>query len=109
MWLNFTVALVCAAILLLAAWGVKDKLLTPVQFGNNTEISVIVKVKGNEPMLEETMRELAWLIESGLLNAPVTVKLTECDGETWRIAEICAFKYKNITIDNIGDADGRTL
>ena len=109
MWLSFTVALVCAAVLLLAAWGVKDKLLTPVRFGNNTEITVIVQVRGNEPMLEETLRELSWLNESRILKASVKVKLTECDDGTRHIAEICALKYKNIIIDKIGDADGRTL
>ena len=109
MWMDFALALICAAILLMEAWNMKNRLLTPVHRGRNTEISVVVEVGDDEPALEQTLKSLVWLNESGVLNAPVYVKLDGAYQQTAKTAELFAKKYEHINVCTNGDIKWKNL
>ena len=109
MWMDFALAIICAAILLMEAWNMKNRLLTPVHLGRNTDISVVIEVKGEEPALEQTLKSLVWLNESGVLNAPVYVKLEGASQSTTQTAELFAKKYEYINVCTNGDIKWKNL
>lgn len=67
---------------------VKKALLTPVYIGKNAGLEVCVRVSGPAPELENTVKGVHWLIESGALCAEVTILDEGMDGETRHTAEI---------------------
>lgn len=103
MWISAVAAFAFAAAVLALLSCLKDKMLTPVKYGDNTKISLNLELKGAEPELEQTLKSLVWLSDSGTLTAPVRIILSETDSHTRHIAESYALRYKNITICDCGD------
>ncbi len=96
MTLNFAVGFAVAAILLLAVWALKGVLLTPVRSGDNTDISIDLRVSGAEPALEQTLRGLLWLRENGTLKADIRIAAHKPDELTRHIARHYEAEYRCI-------------
>ncbi len=60
-----------AAGLVLVVWCLAGRLLLPAR-----GVLVCCRVRGDAPELEQTMRSLSWLVESGLLRA--TLRIVDC-------------------------------
>lgn len=99
MWLNFLLALICAALIILIVWRLKGRLLTPVRTGSNTRISVNVEVNGSEPCLEHTLKSLVWLYENGTLKAGVVLHIDTDDSAVHHLAETYALNHCFINCD----------
>ncbi len=54
----------CAAVLAVI-WSVKGAFLTPVRRRGDTDIFTVVRVAGDAPGMEQAVRGLEWLIDSG--------------------------------------------
>ena len=104
MWMDFCVALICIAALLVVAWSIKGRLLTPVSYGKNTELTLNIKVKADEPALENTLKSLVWLNECDTLRVPIVISFTVRNELTEKIAETYADKYYYISVADCGES-----
>ena len=50
-------------------WMLSGALLTPVRSGRDTRITLVVQARGDAPELENLLRGIRWLRESGTLMA----------------------------------------
>ena len=57
-------------------WMLSGALLTPVRSGRDTRITLVVQARGDAPELEQLLRGIRWLRESGTLTAEVL--LVDC-------------------------------
>ena len=57
-------------------WMLSGALLTPVRSGRDTRITLVVQARGDAPELENLLRGIRWLRESGTLMADVL--LVDC-------------------------------
>lgn len=57
-------------------WMLSCALLTPVRSGRDTRITLVVQARGDAPELENLLRGIRWLRESGTLMADVL--LVDC-------------------------------
>ena len=57
-------------------WMLGCALLTPVRSGRDTRITLVVQARGDAPELEQLLRGIRWLRESGTLMADVL--LVDC-------------------------------
>ena len=79
----------CALLILGFAWLLRMlgcTLLTPVRSGRDTRITLVVWARGDAPELENLLRGIRWLRESGTLMADVL--LVDC-GLTDDAAALC--------------------
>ena len=67
-------------------WMLGCALLTPVRSGRDTRITLVVQARGDAPELEQLLRGIRWLRESGTLMADVL--LVDC-GLTDDAAALC--------------------
>ncbi len=65
--------LCCLLVLALGTllWRARAKLLTPVQPGENTALTVFVTASGAAPELESLLHGLLWLRDSGAMQADI--------------------------------------
>jgi len=64
-------SVLAAAGLVFVAWCLTGRLLLPAR-----GVLVLCRVRGDAPELEQTVRSLTWLVESGLLRA--TLRIADC-------------------------------
>lgn len=80
-------AFVIAGTLVLFVWLLRGMLLMPLVKGKHTKITVVVKVQGFEPCLEQTVSGLNWLKSNGTLPGNVVIVDDGMDAETRTVAE----------------------
>lgn len=107
MLVDFMVGLAIATILLIMLWALKGLLLTPITSGENTDISIELRVADSEPKLEQTIKGFVWLRDNGTLKANLRIDTSNADAAAKHIAEAYAEKYGYITLSNDGETYGR--
>ena len=106
MLVDFIVGLAIATILLIMLWALKGLLLTPIVSGENTDISIELRVTGGEPKLEQTIKGFVWLRDNGTLRANLRIDTQHADVSAKHIAETYAEKYAYITLSKDGESYG---
>ena len=81
-------ALAIAVALAVLIWLLRGVMLTPVRKGQNQNITMVLRVKGNAKELEHTVDGLAWLIQNGTVPAHLVLVDDGMDEETRRAAEM---------------------
>ena len=69
----------CALLILGFAWLLRMlgcALLTPVRSGRDARLTLVIRARGDAPELEQLLRGIRWLRESGTLTAEVL--LVDC-------------------------------
>lgn len=69
----------CALLILGFAWLLRMlgcALLTPVRSGQDAQLTLVIRARGDAPELEQLLRGIRWLRESGTLTAEVL--LVDC-------------------------------
>ncbi len=90
-----------AAGLALVVWCLAGRLLLPAQ-----GVVVCCRARGDAPELEQTMRSLTWLVESGLLRASLRIVDCGLTPEARARAELLAARRRYIEI--VEEDCGRT-
>lgn len=84
---NFLIAfLISLCIFGLMQWA-KNRLLGSVPRGRNIRLSTVIIVSGSAPELENTVKALVWLRQSGRLDAEIVLRNCGMDEETASVAE----------------------
>lgn len=81
-------ALAIAVALTVLLWLLRGVMLTPVQKGQNQNITLVLRVTGSAKELEHTADGLAWLIQNGTIPARLVLVDDGMDEETRRAAEL---------------------
>lgn len=89
-------AFVIAGTLMLFVWLLRGMLLMPLAKGKHTVITVVVKVNGFEPFLEQTVSGLSWLESNGILPGNVVIVDDGMDEETRTVAQRLATRRKGV-------------
>ena len=87
MLLQFFAAAAITALLFLLCWLLRGVMLTPVKTGSNTSLKIILAVTGTEPMLEQTVDSVLWLMENGTISGEIILHDCGMDTETAAVAE----------------------
>lgn len=103
MWLNFLIALLCSFMIFIAIFAIKERLLSPVSVGYTTDIVILIEPKGDDGSLEQTLKSLVCLHESGTLKADIVLMVKPAEVLPMLIAEKFAAEYDYIYCDN-GDS-----
>lgn len=82
-------ALIAAGIVFLC-WLLRGLMLTPLRLGHRSRLTVLLRVTGPEPGLEETLSGLLWLKKNGTLPADIVVEDAGMDDETKAVAALMA-------------------
>lgn len=96
--------LLIAGGVILFVWFLRGLMLTPVKKGKNTNVTVVVRVAGGEPCLEQTVKGLDWLRANGTLPGTILLLDEGMDLETARLAEtlersMAAVEYEREEVD----------
>jgi len=96
-------AKVCIAVaitlgLMFIIWLVKNMMLTPVQPGRNTKISIVIKASGNCPELENVLESALWLIHSGAVEGKILLADAGLDHDSRYVAELLCHDTARIII-----------
>jgi len=96
-------SLLAAAGLVLVVWCLAGRLLLPAH-----GVLVCCRVRGDAPELEQTVRSLSWLVESGLLRATLCIADCGLTPEARARAEALAARRRYIEIveEECGRATG---
>ena len=92
-----TILLITAGILLLC-YGVRGALLTPVRLGKNMTLTLCLRVRGNEPALENTVDGLLWLMSQGTLPGHLCIEDDGMDEETRAVADFLTKDTSEISL-----------
>ena len=71
---QLVLAAVLSAAIVLLIWALRGVLLTPVPRVPDVHITVTVTAQGSASALEQTVRSLAWLRDSGTLPAQLVLR-----------------------------------
>lgn len=82
-------ALIAAGVVFLC-WALRGLMLTPLRVGRRTDLTVLLRVTGPEPGLEETLTGLLWLKKNGTLPAAIVIEDAGMDDETKALATLMA-------------------
>lgn len=89
-------AFIIAGTLILFVWLLRGMLLMPLAKGKHTKITVVVKVNGFEPFLEQTVSGLGWLESNGAMPGNVVIVDDGMDEETRAVAQRLAARRKGV-------------
>ena len=79
-------------------WMLSGALLTPVRSGRDTRITLVVQARGDAPELENLLRGIRWLRESGTLMADVL--LVDCGLTDDALCERAARQCEDLKLCN---------
>lgn len=96
MLLDIISAFIIAGTLILFVWLLRGMLLLPLAKGKHTKITVVVKVSGFEPCLEQTIAGLAWLESNGTMPGNVVIVDAGMDEETREVAQRLSRRKKGV-------------
>lgn len=81
-------------------WMLSGALLTPVRSGRDTRITLVVQARGDAPELENLLRGIRWLRESGTLMADVLLVDCGLTEEAAALAEWLARQCEDLKLCN---------
>lgn len=81
-------------------WMLSGALLTPVRSGRDTRITLVVQARGDAPELENLLRGIRWLRESGTLMADVLLVDCGLTEEAAALAERLARQCEGLKLCN---------
>ena len=81
-------------------WMLSGALLTPVRSGRDTRITLVVQARGDAPELENLLRGIRWLRESGTLMADVLLVDCGLTEEAAALAERLARQCEDLKLCN---------
>lgn len=81
-------------------WMLSGVLLTPVRSGRDTRITLVVQARGDAPELENLLRGIRWLRESGTLMADVLLVDCGLTEEAAALAERLARQCEDLKLCN---------
>lgn len=81
-------------------WMLGCALLTPVRSGRDTRITLVVQARGDAPELENLLRGIRWLRESGTLMADVLLVDCGLTEEATALAERLARQCEDLKLCN---------
>ena len=93
----------CVLLILGFAWLLRmlsGALLTPVRSGRDTRITLVVQARGDAPELENLLRGIQWLRESGTLMADVLLVDCGLTEEAAALAERLARRRGDLKLCN---------
>ena len=100
---NIFAALAAAFICTTLVWLLRHLMLRPVRSGKNTVQTLVLRVYGSEPQLEDNIRGLIWLNNNGLIHCRIVILGYELDAETRFIAKAFQNDYRGITLIEDGE------
>ena len=71
-------------------WFLRGKTLLPVKLGKGQELTVVLRVRGSAPELENTVNAIEWLRADGTLPMNILIVDDGMDNETRRTAQLLA-------------------
>lgn len=74
--LELTAILVVCGTFVLLIWLMRGIMVTPVPTDENTELYMVVAVKGDGTNLEQTLQSLEWISDEGKI--PMTLVVCDC-------------------------------
>lgn len=86
MFMDFLIGFVIAAALFALLHYLKTRLLSPVPKGRNMRFSLVIAVNGAAPELENTVKALGWLRQSGKLDTEIVLRDCGMDDNTAAVA-----------------------
>ena len=87
---DFVVGFIIAAGVFALLHRAKAKLLSAIAVGDNMRISTVIELRGPAPELENTVRSLRFLRDSGKLSGEICIRDMGADGETAAVAAALA-------------------
>lgn len=94
-----TAALICTILV----WVLRQMMLTPVRCGRNTSQTLLLRINGSEPKLEENLCALIWLSDNGIIRYKLVIHGCDLDEETRFVAKCYANEYKGILFFEDGE------
>ena len=82
---------------ILFIWLLRGLLLMPLKIGKSTQLTVLVKVKGAELCLEQTVKGLNWLKSNGTLPGNIVIMDDGMDEETIKVSERLAANLHGVS------------
>lgn len=98
MFWKILLAALAAALVIFLLWWARGAMLCPVRLGRHTALSLVLRVSGAEPALEETLDALVWLRENGTLRGNIIVVDAGMDDDTRRTAELAARRMHGVEL-----------
>lgn len=95
---DIVVAFIISGTLILFVWLLRGMLLMPLVQGKHTKITVVVRVRGAEPCLEQTLAGLQWLSANGTLPGNVVIVDDGMDEETCAVAQRLSGRRKGVCL-----------
>ena len=90
MLLQFFAAAAITVLLFLLCWLLRGVMLTPVKIGSNTNLKIFLDVTGTEPMLEQTVDSILWLMANGTVSGEIVLRDCGMDAKTAAVADALA-------------------
>lgn len=81
-------------------WMLGCALLTPVRSGRDTRITLVVQARGDAPELENLLRGIRWLRESGTLMADVLLVDCGLTNDARALCERAALQCEDLKLCN---------
>lgn len=81
-------------------WMLGCALLTPVRSGRDTRITLVVQARGDAPELENLLRGIRWLHESGTLMADVLLVDCGLTDDARALCERAALQREDLKLCN---------
>ena len=103
MLVNYIVIIAVILGLVSLYWVLHGLVLFPVKAGENTKLSIQLKVYGESRDLEHTLKGLIWLRENGTLKADIDLILNAPDDSTALIADAFSKDYHFISYNGFGE------
>lgn len=98
MFLKLLTAALAAAAFLFLLWLLRGYMLMPIRPGRAVELTLRLRVTGEDKTLEETVDALLWLRENGTLPARLIIEDAGMDEETRLVAELLARSRGGVTL-----------
>ena len=95
---QIAIAATAAAILFGVFWRLYGSLRTPVRGIRGTGVCTVVTAKGSADGLEQTLKNLAWLEENGIVVARIVIVDCGLDTEGLALARLLIKQHANIVL-----------
>ena len=98
LFIQIAIAAAAVAILFGVFWRLYGSLRTPVRGIRGTGVCTVVTARGSAEGLEQTLKNLAWLEENGIVVARTIIVDCGMDTEGLALARLLTKKYANIVL-----------
>lgn len=93
----FISVLLCGGVIFLICWA-KGKFVLPVRSDENTALTMVITAKGDGETLEQTVRGLIWLCESGNVSMMMEIEDAGLSIQGKSLAEKIEKKYERVSL-----------